>query len=181
MTTHHVHTKKIDIRFKRFDIDGDGVLTPNDYEGLAQRLLDAYGVPADEPKGKAVLDGYRGLWELHAREMDTNHDGYITPEEFHSAIASHVIGNNGVEETVVPLMRAILDLCDKEGSGSLDRDEFTSLMAVFGVSDAHSLETFAKLDREGDGTISFDEFVEAGREFYTSTDPDAAGHTLFGR
>lgn len=54
-------------------------------------------------------------------------------------------------------------------------------MGVFGVPEADASETFARIDLDGDGTISFDEFVEAGKEFYSSTDPTSAGNTLFGR
>lgn len=173
--------QKIEIRFKRLDTDASGVLTEDDYVGLAQRLLDAYGVSADMPKGKAVIDGYRGLWAGHVRDMDTDQDGQVSREEFHTAIARNVVGGNGVEETVVPLMRAVLDLCDEDGSATLDQAEFARPMGVFGVPEADSAETFARIDRDSDGGISFEEFVEAGKEFYNSTDPDSAGNTLFGR
>ena len=181
MAVDQLQSDKIDIRFRRFDTDDDGVLTEDDYIGLGQRLLDAYGASADEPKGKAVVDGYRGLWAAHARDMDTDNDGQITRSEFQTAIASNIVGGNGVEETVVPLMQAVLDLCDENGTATLDSTEFARLMGVFGVPDADSAETFAKIDSDGDGGISFEEFIQAGKEFYSSTDPDAPGNTLFGR
>ena len=125
--------QKIEIRFKRFDTDGNGVLTEDDYVGLAQRLVDALRRRRRLPKGQAVIDGYRGLWAAHARDMDTDQDGQITCEEFHLAIARNVVGRNGVEETVVPLMRAVLELCDEDGSATLDQAEFARLMGAFGV------------------------------------------------
>src|SRR5205085_4508533 len=105
----------------------------------------------------------------------------ITCEEFHLGVARNIVGRNGVEETVVPLMRAVLDLSDTDESSTLDRSEFARLMGVFGVPESDSADTFTKIDRDGDGAISFAEFIEAGEEFYRSTDPESAGNTLFGR
>ena len=59
--------------------------------------------------------------------------------------------------------------------------EFVQVMAAFGVSEGDATYTFANVDADGNGEITPDEWLEALRQFWTSTDPDAPGTTLFGR
>ncbi|MGC4996424.1 hypothetical protein [Streptomyces sp. DT195] len=44
-----------------------------------------------------------------------------------------------------------------------------------------AMDSFAKLDTDGDGTISRYEFIRAVREHFLSNDPDAPGSLFFGR
>ncbi|MEU0007940.1 EF-hand domain-containing protein [Streptomyces sp. NPDC006314] len=42
------------------------------------------------------------------------------------------------------------------------------------------MDSFTKLDTDGDGVISRQEFIRAIREHFLSTDPDAPGSPFFG-
>jgi hypothetical protein len=55
------------------------------------------------------------------------------------------------------------------------------VLAAFGVSEPDARYTFGRIDADGDGEITLDEWLEALHQFWTSTDPDAPGNTLFGR
>jgi Ca2+-binding EF-hand superfamily protein len=54
------------------------------------------------------------------------------------------------------------------------------MMAAFGTPSEDVEAAFDRLDLDQDGNISVTELVEAARQYYTSTDPDAAGNWLFG-
>ncbi|MGW1438643.1 hypothetical protein ACWD7M_25760 [Streptomyces griseus] len=49
------------------------------------------------------------------------------------------------------------------------------------ISAPEALESFTKLDTDGDGTISRHEFIRAVREYFLSHDPHAPGSVFFGR
>ena len=57
--------------------------------------------------------------------------------------------------------REIFDLCDLNGDGFIDRDEFHALLYVLDgdVSRAECLLDFEAADTAGDGYIEFREFV----------------------
>ncbi|MDV9190561.1 EF-hand domain-containing protein [Streptomyces sp. SR27] len=51
---------------------------------------------------------------------------------------------------------------------------------ALGVDGNLSAETFARIDLNGDGFVSVDEFVNAARDVWSSNDPKAAGAVMFG-
>jgi Ca2+-binding EF-hand superfamily protein len=173
--------QKAEHRFDMWDTNGDGILTEDEFLRVGQGVLDAYGTSEDSPKGKAVMEGIRAFWARHLEGMDLNQDGRISREEYHQALEGNIRGNGGVETVVVPFWEAILDLADESGDGALESSEFVQVMAAFGVSEADATYTFAGIDADGDGQIAPDEWLKALRQFWTSTDPDAPGNTLFGR
>jgi Ca2+-binding EF-hand superfamily protein len=173
--------QKAEHRFDMWDTNGDGILTEDEFLRVGQGILDTYGTSEDSPKGKAVMEGIRSFWERHLEGMDLNEDGRISREEYHGALEGNIRGNNGVEAVVVPFWEAILDLADESGDGALDAAEFVQIMAAFGVSEGDATYTFGNIDADGNGEITTDEWLKALRQFWTSTDPDAPGNTLFGR
>lgn len=48
---------------------------------------------------------------------------------------------------------------DTNGDGSLDKDEVRASLAKFGYSEEDSMKILNALDKDGDGTISFEEFL----------------------
>jgi len=173
--------QKAEHRFDMWDTNRDGVLTEDEFVRVGQGILDTYGASEDSPEGKAVMEGIRAFWERHLEGMDLNDDGRISREEYRGALEVNIRGNNGVEAVVVPFWEAILDLADESGDGALDAAEFVQIMAAFGVSEDDAKYTFGAIDADDNGEITTDEWLRALREFWTSTDHDAPGNTLFGR
>ena len=66
-----------------------------------------------------------------------------------------------LNETKMAESREIFDLCDLNGDGFIDQDEFHVLLVVLDgdVSRAECLLDFEAADTEGDGYIEFKEFV----------------------
>jgi len=64
-------------------------------------------------------------------------------------------------ETALAESRRVFNLCDINGDGFIDRDEFHVLLTVLDgdVSRAESLLDFEIADTAGDGYIEFREFV----------------------
>ena len=53
-------------------------------------------------------------------------------------------------------------------------------MASISVDAGAADEAFARLDLDGDGHISHDEFTQLYLEFFTSDDPEAPGSSFWG-
>lgn len=66
-----------------------------------------------------------------------------------------------LNETTLAESREIFELCDLNGDGLIDHDEFHVLLEVLDgdVSRAESLLDFEMADTQGDGYIEFKEFV----------------------
>lgn len=58
-------------------------------------------------------------------------------------------------------LKEIFDLVDTDGSGSINREELSDLMATLGIqsTDADIDSLIAEMDSDGNGDISFDEFL----------------------
>jgi len=71
-----------------------------------------------------------------------------------------VIGKDMVENDIAETRR-VFELCDLNGDGYIDRDEFHVLLEKLDgdVSPAESLLDFEIADTAGDGYIEFKEFV----------------------
>jgi calmodulin len=66
-----------------------------------------------------------------------------------------------LNESVIDESRRIFELCDLNGDGLIDREEFHALLAALDgdVSHAECLLGFEVADITGDGYIEFKEFV----------------------
>lgn len=77
-------------------------------------------------------------------------------------------------EDQVEHMRQLFRYCDKDGSGSIDKDELGSVMHELGrdLDDDELTALMNQLDRDGNGDVDFDEFLEGmGKWFLSSSGP----------
>uniref|UniRef100_A0A3B4AZJ0 Guanylyl cyclase-activating protein 1 n=1 Tax=Periophthalmus magnuspinnatus TaxID=409849 RepID=A0A3B4AZJ0_9GOBI len=97
------------------------------------------------------------------RTFDMNDDGYIDFMEYVAALSLVLKAN------VQQKLRWYFKLYDIDGSGCIDRDELLliikSIRAISGVSHDISAEDFTnmmfdKIDINGDGELSYEEFME---------------------
>ena len=151
-----------DGRFMLFDVDGNGYLEQNDYESLAHRLAEGFGVPMSSPRGQAVLDGSLALWHELLRCTDADGDQRISLEEFRFAVRAGALRDReGLDAAIVPAARAVLDLCDADSDGELDRDDLTRLLTLCGLPAGQAGEIFTELDADGSGSLSLSELTGA--------------------
>ena len=129
--------------FKAFDKNGDGKLS---MEEVKEGYLEHYGkIMSDEEV------------ENMFKAVDTDNSGFIDYSEF------VVAAMNENQLTTNEKLAAAFKMFDKDGSGIISPDEIKEVLSFGGTNQMSksTLEMIVKeVDENGDGEISFEEFVE---------------------
>ncbi|GHE49936.1 hypothetical protein GCM10018785_19450 [Streptomyces longispororuber] len=154
--------------FTMLDVDGDGVVTHAEYLGRVERVASAVG---RDPEHRVVAAS-RAAHEAVFQDMDGDHDGRVTFEEYRSWV-----GHDAFERSCRPALGSLFDIADLDGDGLLDRDGFVRLRTAAGNAGAAAGAAFDALDADGDGLIDRDAYLTGIRDFVTTgTSPMAAAY-----
>ncbi|NEA46816.1 EF-hand domain-containing protein [Streptomyces sp. SID10815] len=170
-------TMKLDRLFAATDTDSDGYVDWSDYQRLVDRYLSTYKIDKHDRRAHALLMSYQMQWvELlrHANGADR-----LSKEQFQTAIRAVSVDTSRFN-MVEGVPHAIFDIMDTDFDNTISKDEFGQYLKVWNISDPSALDTFFRLDTDGDGAISRHEFIRAVREFFYSPDPEAPGSLFFG-
>ncbi|MBV9140231.1 MAG: EF-hand domain-containing protein [Pseudonocardiales bacterium] len=172
-------TRKFNILFDWFDQNQDRYLTHDDFQQMAGLFT---GLPGgDNPENsQALREAFEKWWSLLLDSGDADADGRIGREEFISVMKSSVTAPGNFEDAVIRIADAFMRIVDTTGDGSLDFDEYVRMYDGLGIDPTHSSDAFRRLDLDGDGKISYEEFRAAITELYLSDDENAPGNWLLG-
>ncbi|MFE0640932.1 EF-hand domain-containing protein [Streptomyces sp. NPDC058877] len=173
-------TAKLERSFDALDADRNGYLDWADYQKMADRYIQAYGLSKDDRRARALQTFCQIYWLELLRHADVDGDR-LTKDQFVTANRLAVIDTSRLNVTEGG-GHAIFDVIDVNGDNEIGKDEFARFLRDVWKSDApDAMDVFVKLDTDGDGVISRHEFIRAVREHYLSNDPDAPGSLFFGR
>ena len=162
------------------DHDGDGVITAGDFAQLAAGVCEQLGIP-DGPRAVAVRAGYQSWWGQLSATCDRDGDGRITRAEFTTA---HLAGQGDPDayyrQQFGSLAAILAGAMDADGDGLIEQAEYVRLFRVAQVSDQVVLAGFARLDQDGDGRISTQEFQAGAAHVFLSQDPADPGTGMLG-
>jgi Ca2+-binding EF-hand superfamily protein len=173
--------RKIDTCFGHVDVDGDGYFEAPDVMAMAARMIAYQNLSFDSSPAQRLFSAFGEFMGHIVERLDVDGDGRITPDEWRKGM----IGTFG-EDTASfdklfrPLAEAIWSLCDRDGDGRVEAEEFLCFQRAVGTSSENRQIAFDKLDRNGDGSLSVEEILGAYRDYYTSRDPKAPGNWLYG-
>ncbi|MFD4020039.1 EF-hand domain-containing protein [Streptomyces sp. SH5] len=180
VATPFVH-RKIDVCFRHFDTDDNGVIDREDLLTLGAQLLSKFGEPVTSPRGVALMDGMTRFWEALLAAADQDGDQRLTRDEYRNCMTGAFVESpEGFDTSFRPLVEAVMALMDTNGDGQVDEPEFQAWQEVFRTTPEKRTEAFRKLDADGNGRLSTDELLAAVRQYYLSADADATGNWLFG-
>ncbi|WP_232536843.1 EF-hand domain-containing protein [Cystobacter fuscus] len=178
MTT-DLQAKKFNYVFKWFDQNGDGWITRDDIE----KMVKLFTPLADEKdqKNKSAMDkGFMNWWNLLLEARENKASEKIGKQEFIRIMDAVVIAPKNFEIAVGNIVDGLLGALDRDGNGSLSKEEYVGMYDALGIPPTTSTEAFRRLDRDSDGEISRAEFHQALFEYYLSADPNAPGNWLLG-
>ena len=176
--------KKAAHYFDLIDEDDNGVIEASDFEARVDRLAAAQAVTEAETR-EAIRARVMVWWRHLCAVADANEDGTVTWDEWRQyweALDEAATADDQTRaETLNSLDRAArgtLRAIDTTGSGAVTEAEYADWLAAWGVAERDV--AFDRLDRDGTGTLSDEDFETAVREFYLSNAPDAPGNALYG-
>ena len=133
--------------FQKYDTDGSGRLGKKEVLTL---LKDDLGMKEDQAQAQYML-------------MDKDGGGDLSFDEVCFWLRSgQGFKNIDNSSRFCVIQKAIAEFkkYDKDGNGTIDKDEFKSLMRALGYSDESRFDDAMRaLDTSGDGKISFPEFL----------------------
>lgn len=175
--------KKYRHMFNVFDTNSDGGVDENDTMQVVAKMAELRGIPTDSPQYKKLRGDYQAWWQMLGQQLDADHDGRVTEDEFVTFWANFAdiarAGNELFANLLVASGETNFDLLDTNGDGTISLEEYTDWLK------AQSVETdfetcFNSLDLDRDGLLQRDEAGAMLRNFILSDDPDASGNLLYG-
>ena len=159
--------ERLEERFRLWDNDGDGRVEREDFEAEARGILQNFGEPDTSPKGRALMSGYMAMYDYLAELGGVGSAGF-TLDQFIAVAKEHIIekGDEGFARVVRPCIRGIVDLCDTDGDGKVEPEEFKRWTDAIGVDRSQADEAFRQADRNNNGWLSVDELVNAVRDYH---------------
>jgi Ca2+-binding EF-hand superfamily protein len=175
-----LQTKKLARYFQVYDVDDDGRIGPGDFERVLENIRILHGLDEGSADHEALRRSFIRRWEALRASADIDDDGGVDLPEWLRYWAAAISEEDEYEEVVTALVSRLFEAFDTDEDGRLGPDEYCNFFAVYGLSADLARSMFARLDVNGDGTISHDELVEHAHAFYRGDDPSAAGNLLFG-
>lgn len=155
-------------RFDKWDADANGVLERGDFKEEAAKIAHAFGKPVDSREVQALRDAFEGLFDYLAREAGAGPSGTLTKEQFLQVTGNLIFqgGEANFNRVLGPVVKAIIGICDKNGDGQINAEEFEAWLAGIGVNRTEAKEAFQQVDSNSDGELSLEELLAAVREYH---------------
>lgn len=127
--------KQLELAFKKYDLNGDGRLGPDEIAAMMKSI------------GRNEADAKEFM-----QNVDENNDGVISRDEFAASIAMGKLSNQSdIEQT--------FKIFDKDGDGFVSAGEIEKVCNFLSPEAVKQL--ISDVDQNGDGKISFKEWVQA--------------------
>ncbi|WP_369214666.1 EF-hand domain-containing protein [Streptomyces flavofungini] len=153
--------------FTLFDADGNGVLESDDFDLMSSRV--AAAVPeADAARKQAMHASFARYWETLVGELDADHDGRITYDEYQACVLSPERFSGAVDQFASGFAR----FGDVDGSGLVTRPVFVGMMrgVGFDLPNIHAL--FDAFEPDADDRIRVEVWEAEIKNYYA---PDKGG------
>ncbi|AMW08813.1 signal transduction protein [Streptomyces qaidamensis] len=168
MSNKSAQTERLRQRFALYDTNGDGRVGRGDLEAEARRIVEAFGEPEDSPKAQALLHAYPHMWDYMMQRAGRDAGQDLSVEQFVEIADAQMLsqGAVGFSNMLRPSIRAMVDLCDVDGDGQVDPQEFRKWLAAIGNDRIDADEVFRQVDADGNGQLSVEELVAAVGKYH---------------
>ncbi len=163
---------RITAMFRMYDLDRDGYLAREDLIAYAGRVAEQLTAPEDTRRRAALHDAYSEMWTQLAAVSDTDRGGRISEQEFVAATARGGFdGDPHFRDSTLRAIDALTDALDRDGSGSVEPEEYDRIFGATGLDRELAALDFASVDVDGDGRITRQELRSAAIHLYPLADP----------
>jgi hypothetical protein len=174
----------LDRAFRAYAKNGD-FITFDSYIGQARALAEASGENPDSPAVKDLTDQLRALWDRFSELTDLDDEGRIDRNAWatlsEKLVARLMAVGPDEEWPLDPYIRGLFQVIDGDDDGRITKDEYGAWLASLGLAEDTDLDSaFAGFDENGNGTLSWEEFSQCSRQYWTETDPSLPGSRWLG-
>ncbi|MEU7741870.1 EF-hand domain-containing protein [Nonomuraea sp. NPDC049158] len=166
--------------FAVIDANGSGYIEAADFEHFADQVCATLALDPDTPAHAKLRAAYRAWWE-QIRRADTDEDGRVSCEEYVALVQTGVAEDpHYYDNGLRPVIDAVFDAADADGSGAISRPEFARLYEAVGESAETANGFFDRIDTDSDGSISREEYAAALQGIYAPGSADDASAWVLG-
>ncbi len=166
---------RVQLVFSLFDANGNGHIEADDFDLMTARVVEA-AVESDEAAKTAMVAAFRRYWTTLLTELDTDHDGRVSFDEYTACVLSPERFDATIDEFAV----ALSTLGDPDGDGLIERPLFMALMTAIGFDRANIDVLFDAFGPSDDDRITTATWAEGIREYYAPDQADTPGNALVG-
>lgn len=174
-----LRTRKLTYLFHCFDADNNGILERSDYEKFVENLTDAFELGMDSAKHATIRAETLALWEFVRTIADHDGDNRVSCDEFVTAYAALCDDDIAFHRLLMGYATFVIETGDRDGTGYLDIDEYTSILSCYGIAPDDARDAFRKISLT-DGQLSLADMGRAFEEYFRSDDPEAPGNWMMG-
>ena len=182
MALAELQKRKLKVAFESYDFDHDGSLTKDDLERAASQTSKIKDLKSGSQAQEKVESVYTIGWDDLQGVADADNNGEVTLEEWYVFFDGLINDQNKIEQYLQAAATKLIPNLDSDGDVKITQEDYKEFLFSFNELGKCDAETaFKKLDTNGDGFITHDEMKGHIREFYLSTDENAAGNWMLGR
>ena len=164
--------------FRHMDLDGDGVITGEDFSRYAETIRAERGWDADAPR-LAELRAATDEWWASLREMaDSNDNDEVCEDEFlrfFEGMGAALAAGGSPPVWAMQVCAGIHGILDLTGSGTVTAEEYAAWLRAI-RSQADPQEAFSRIDARGEGEVTLPELMVLFAQFILSEDPAEPGN-----
>ncbi|MFL6124665.1 EF-hand domain-containing protein [Actinophytocola sp.] len=154
-------------RFNRWDNDHSGVLEKSDFEREADDIAERMGERPNSQRATQLKKALTGMYDDIARDGGGGSSSAVSWEQFQKAAQKWMASDERVlRDHLRPMVQAVVGMVDRDGSGTIDRDEFVAWISAIGAGEGQASDAFDTIDTDGDGSLSVDEVLQACVDFH---------------
>jgi len=171
---------KMKTAFAYHDVDGDGYITEKDFTNWAKQMTRLFPNMSEEQK--KILDAKHGrVWGdlLGGKGQGPE---YKVTESMYIEKLFNVVNEEGAEDLMRKEWRDVFEVMDFNKDGIVSKKEHRCFFeARENVDPNGAIVAFSAMDKDMDGRITCDEYVNAGVEFFFNfTDETKSSKYFFG-
>jgi len=150
--------RKMKTQFCRIDADGDGIITLNDFDVIADRWIEIGQLKGE--KANDLKESYRQVYKEY-------YNAECCPTNFDQSLQYRKEQTEANKDTHIYTYPRLFSIIDTDKDGIIGEKEFSVFYKAYGISEEIAKESFRHLDTDQDGKMSRDEFLKASSNFYS--------------
>jgi len=168
---------KLEFFFSVLDVNGNGILQPDDFTLIGNRISDLIG---HEIKSKQRLNLKVKSYRLFIQILTDigKEQTELLLDEWIDFFDTHAL--EMPQKYVIRTVNYLFSIFDQDGDGYITKDEYLDMFKAYDLDVEDVEKGFRMLDENGDKQISKEELLTAFNDFFLSTEEDSPGNWIFG-